>query len=377
LPCHKWLPLFPNNVTTSSGRKRTIPTLDGWRAIAISLVIIHHAGTAFYPSAEDYFSRAITRFGVNGVPIFFALSGLLICKLLLEEADANGSIALRAFYIRRCFRILPPLFAFLVVAYVAGCIVRPLELWSSVLFFRNYVPSAAGSVYSEHLWSLSVEEHFYLLWPGLLCWLLTTKRPALYTAVLAFGLEVWRTIDLHLHLIAKMLPFLDVPWRTDFRLDALLWGCVAAFLLQEPKYRALCLKISPLIFASIVGFYLLCLTVPVPMRAVWAPMAIPLMLVGTLTHEYWWFSRMLDFAPIRWIGRISYSLYLWQQLFFVPHWEMHTLPHLQRLPLNIGITLVCATASYYLIEKPFIRMGRRVVLSYLPLGPRLRAVREG
>jgi peptidoglycan/LPS O-acetylase OafA/YrhL len=97
------------------------------------------------------FVRAV---GVNGVPIFFGISGLLICKLLLEEAASSGTISLSAFYLRRCFRILPPLFAFLLVAYFVGCIVRPWELVSSVFFFRNYLPDSLASGFSSHLWSL-------------------------------------------------------------------------------------------------------------------------------------------------------------------------------------------------------------------------------
>jgi peptidoglycan/LPS O-acetylase OafA/YrhL len=363
-------------MTLSAERRRNIPTLDGWRAVAICLVIGHHAGTAFYASSNEYFARALTRYGVNGVPIFFALSGLLICKLLLEERALTGSISLCAFYIRRCFRILPPLFGFLLIAYLVGCIVRPIELLSAIFFFRNYVSNSAASVYSEHLWSLSVEEHFYLLWPGLLCCLLGTKRPVVNVSILALGFAMWRSVDLHSHLTAKVSPFLDTAWRTDYRIDALLWGCVAAFLLQGPKARDfLSRRLTPTVFTVVLAFYIACLTLPVPMRGALTPLAVPLLLVGTLTHERWVLSRILDWTPIRWIGRISYSLYLWQQLLFVPRWEPHVLPYLQRWPINLAITVACASVSYYVIEKPFIRAGR-ILVSRLGSGGRWLAMTE-
>jgi peptidoglycan/LPS O-acetylase OafA/YrhL len=340
-------------------QRHAIPTLDGWRAVAIALVIVHHAGTAFYASWDEYLAHAPTRFGMNGVPIFFALSGLLICKLLLEEQASTGHINLRSFYVRRCFRILPPLFAFLLVSFLVGYIVKPLELVSAVFFFRNYLPNSTAYVYSEHLWSLSVEEHFYLLWPLFLSWLVTMKRPAVYTAGLALGFGIWRFIDLHLHLTAKVLPAFDTAWRTDYHLDSLLWGCVAAFLLQDSRTRNfLTAKVNPLLFVSLLAIYVACLTLPVPMRGILIPMTIPLMLLGTLTHGGWLASRFLSLAPIRWIGRISYSLYLWQQLLFVPRWEPHVLPYLQRLPLNLALVVTLASASFYLIERPLIRVGR-------------------
>jgi peptidoglycan/LPS O-acetylase OafA/YrhL len=87
---------------------RRIPTLDGWRAIAILSVVAHHAAMSFYASESDYFARSVAVYGEFGVDIFFGLSGLLITKLLLDEWRAEGSVSLRGFYIRRAFRILPP-----------------------------------------------------------------------------------------------------------------------------------------------------------------------------------------------------------------------------------------------------------------------------
>lgn len=150
------------NPEAGSDKSRHIPTLDGWRAVAILLVVAHHAGTAFY-SESDYYSQSLTRFGTWGVPVFFGLSGVLITKLLLEEFDRTGKMSLKSFYIRRAFRILPPVFVFIAVVAALGLLASGMEAASGLFFFRNYLPNSLGGIYTGHLWSLAVEEHFYLI----------------------------------------------------------------------------------------------------------------------------------------------------------------------------------------------------------------------
>src|SRR6185436_2746982 len=119
---------------------RRIPLLDGWRAVAIALVLVHHVVQGFY-ATQDSYAGDVTRYGAFGVDIFFGLSGLLITRLLLDEYHAKGGFRLRAFYVRRAFRILPPVFVLLAVIIAAGLSKSTLEVISSLLFFRNYVPS--------------------------------------------------------------------------------------------------------------------------------------------------------------------------------------------------------------------------------------------
>ena len=98
---------------------KRIPTLDGWRAVAITAVVIHHLARWFYQQ-ESAYDLSVTRFGAFGVDVFFGLSGLLITKLLLDEFGRTGAFDLRGFYIRRAFRILPPYLMFLAVITAAG-----------------------------------------------------------------------------------------------------------------------------------------------------------------------------------------------------------------------------------------------------------------
>jgi peptidoglycan/LPS O-acetylase OafA/YrhL len=156
-----------------------LPTLDGWRAIAILAVIACHAsGSYFYPWGSypsDSGLWIASLLGDKGVEIFFAISGFLICTRLLQEHHDTGRIGLKSFYLRRAFRILPPYFLYLVILAsiaAAGVVqVAPIEWWSCGFFFRNYIPDLAppfSGWYTGHFWSLSIEEHFYLFWPLML-----------------------------------------------------------------------------------------------------------------------------------------------------------------------------------------------------------------
>ena len=172
-------------------------TLDGWRALAIIAVLADHiVGYEFHGHRWLF---ALTRIGANGVSLFFAISGFLICSRLLEEQSAFGRISLKGFYIRRACRILPAALAYLMfitlVAFLGYIAVDRREFWATVFFWRNYLPirwiHRGWGGYTVHYWSLAVEEHFYLVWPILL--VATGKRKARVVALaLAFLVAGWR-----------------------------------------------------------------------------------------------------------------------------------------------------------------------------------------
>jgi peptidoglycan/LPS O-acetylase OafA/YrhL len=140
---------------------KRIPTLDGLRAAAISIVIASHI--------DQHQSMALSRIGHMGVMIFFALSGYLITARLLDEYAANGRISLRNFYLRRAFRILPPALTYIAILSIlaaAGLVVcNAAAIRGALLFYVNYMDVGDTGHRVGHFWSLSVEEHFYLLWP--------------------------------------------------------------------------------------------------------------------------------------------------------------------------------------------------------------------
>jgi peptidoglycan/LPS O-acetylase OafA/YrhL len=341
-------------------RSLRLPTLDGWRAIAVGLVIWAHASISTYPDKEVYFSLDSPEPGAFGVDIFFAISGLLITTLLLREKDETGAVSLRGFYVRRAFRILPPCFLYLAVVASLGLLDSTIELLGSIFFFRNYLPTQAAGWHTSHLWSLAVEEHFYLIWPIVLIWLIRKTKDPTAVAYLAIAAGLWRIVDMNIGLTAGLLP--DVPrhFRSDLRADALLWGCYMAFLLSEPKCRErvrrhLSSPVVALTGAMAVG----CVLYYSYLSGLWFAMLVPVILAGTMLNPTMLAGRFLELKPLRFVGKISYSLYLWQQLFFVPGWMQQFLPT-ESVLIKLALTFLCAVLSYRLVEKPCMTYGRRL-----------------
>jgi peptidoglycan/LPS O-acetylase OafA/YrhL len=350
-------------------REEYYPTLDGWRAVAIAGVTTAHAAFAVFrpggPHPNDL-AFAATRYGALGVDLFFGISGFLICSRLVREFEDTGALDLRRFYIRRAFRILPPyLFTLLAVSIIAAVGLIPLspqEFWTSLLFVRNYVPAPTeqSGWYTAHFWSLSTEEHFYLLWPLLLV-LWTPARAVRYVVFLACGVALWRAVEFRMALLSGVLPAVPFYTRTDIRIDALLWGCFVALLLRDPLRRARCRQLlTPATWVVAVALYVACVATALPFAMAWEAMLVPVILVGTVLRPEMAIARLLETRVFRWIGRLSYSLYLWQTPFFTPSSAMAPLGPLQSFPLNVIGVVGLAVLSYYAIERPMIRVGRRL-----------------
>jgi len=343
-----------------------LPTLDGWRAIAVLLVLCFHGPLIVLGPFNDSF---LHRYGSLGVDIFFAISGLLICSRLLREEDRLGKLSLSRFYIRRAFRILPPAFFFLAVLGTLSLTHHlPISLgeWlGAMFFFRNYSslcgPPSTGSYYTSHFWSLAVEEHFYLILPLLL--LLTHRRFRLAAMLSLTALVVLLRAVLSLH-----RPLLLIALHTEVRIDALFIPAIVAVLLHtSPGFRAGCkkwLRFWPVLLLIFFGWFLPGLHSPQP-RFILAPFFLTAIVTGSVLNSADLPGRFLELAPLRFIGRISYSLYLWQMLFFVmpsPGGD----PWYHRYPWQALCTLACALFSYYLIEQPFVKLGSRFAPAIVP-----------
>jgi peptidoglycan/LPS O-acetylase OafA/YrhL len=336
------------------------PVLDGWRAIAIGLVIWHHATMSRYVNEDLYWATSKSQLGAFGVDIFFGISGLLITRLLLLEYQREGTINLTAFYTRRVFRILPPCFALLAVVGCLGLFQTRLELISCLGFFRNYIRETLGGAYTRHLWSLAVEEHFYLFWPALLVWLTTRDLSGRAVAYISIFFGLWRVYDAQTGATARLLPGVNTHFRSDLRADALLWGCYIAFLLAVPGATERLRKhLNAPVVAIATAAALACVLFYSMLAMLWFAMLVPVILAGTMLHPEWRFCRVLELSPIRFVGRISYSLYLWQAMFLMPGW-LPNIGFFQQWPWNLVATFAVATASYYLIEKPCMQFGRVV-----------------
>ena len=355
---------FVPRTSVPTARSGYLPTLDGWRAIAIAGVLLDHA-TASLPHASQY---GFMRTGPNGVSVFFAVSGFLICTRLLEEEQLSGSFSLKGFYVRRVCRILPAAFAYLAIIGVIGMLgiitVTPLEWASCFLFFRNYLsylwihPGWGG--YTIHYWSLAVEEHFYLLWPALLAFS-GRVRARYVAAALAGSVALWRWWDSRHLWMDRHLPGLMFGSRTDVRLDGLLLGCLAALILAEPRWRDWFVRhfTTGIWWIGAVVYALFSVLLRKHTYSIWESMLLAALVAGTVVHPEGVLGRCLENRALKWIGRLSYSLYLWQQLFLIPE-AKYPFSLLQRFPINLVLLFLTAVLSYELLERPMIRLGHRL-----------------
>lgn len=339
---------------------KRIPSLDGWRGIAILLVLLDHLTEGAQLGRFSHFFRL----GSTGVGLFFALSGFLITTRLLEERERNGRIDLGRFYMRRAFRLLPASATYLVVIGIlaaAGVIATTRTEWlASLLFFRNYLPMAweSGGWWTAHFWSLAIEEHFYLAWPALL---ILTRGRVEAPASLAVGVALWRTLDFH-YRFADPGYVLWFPGRSDVRLDALLWGCALGILLMQPAFQEKMRRFYSMgLWFACAGLYVAAnlFTGHHNYSPPYESILLTLVIVWPVIHSASWPAKLLDLAWLRWIGRLSYSLYIWQQLWTIFPGSPAPLGRWQHFPGNVLCIFLTAALSYYAIEKPLIDFSHR------------------
>jgi peptidoglycan/LPS O-acetylase OafA/YrhL len=340
-----------------------IPTLDGWRTIAVCGVILYHAP----PIHFGFLSLApIQNFGDRGVQLFFAISGILICSRLLEEQRMCGQISLQGFYLRRIFRIQPAALMFLFTIAVLGLIGTlhpslPATL-SSAFSYRNWwnaldLPVSPDDRYTVHFWSLAVEEQFYLMLPLLL----VVGRKHLLKALIPITLlaVIWPPLAHHFGLTGTVLS----AQRTDLSIRDLLVPALLAVALTQSAFRQKMVQLTRhgrLIWIVLLAILVSEILLGKHLTSLITCAGFPLIIVSTMMHPGTWLGRILESPLFVFGGRISYSVYLWQQLFFLHRPESSWLRFLQVTPVNVIATLCVATASYYLIEKPLMRLGHRL-----------------
>jgi peptidoglycan/LPS O-acetylase OafA/YrhL len=311
-----------------------IPSLDGWRGIAIALVLIDHLQDSLL--GGGHLSQA-TETGYHGVVLFFVLSGFLITSKLLE-----GPINFKRFYLRRFFRLMPAAWTFLAFLVVIGLLTGKqftsrTEILSCLFFYRNFLGKMG---FAGHFWSLSIEEQFYLVWP-LLLFLAGSKRARWIALFGSLGCAVFRAVTWSRY----SAHFPTGP--TFLHADWLLIGCFAALLMHDESIRSVLSQISrpwPLPALAVFLFCMLAQTEPIA-----EAFSLAALLVSTTLHPETACAHAVSFKPLAWLGRISYSVYLWQGFFFAQHrvWAL-------------CVTPVFALASYYCIERPFTRLGHRL-----------------
>ncbi len=349
----------PKNSTLISKRSTYLPSLDGWRAVAILWVFEGHSQPWNFAGLTNHWLRST---GDRGVQLFFALSGLLICNRLLREEHRYGAISLRSFYTRRFFRIQPAALTYLAVVSLLMLSGEIQRVWSAVvgagLMIRNLYPQTSTSWETAHFWSLAVEEHFYLLFPGFL--VLCRRYRLALMSMMVVALEAWRVVVLG---TPRLQGFTSLIYlRTDMVIDGILLGCV--FALALTRVRVLTFA-KYYLYPWVALLYTASVFIKLELHHSRSDHALlitvyPLLIIATMLHPESLTSRFLELPPLRFIGRISYSLYLWQELFF--NYFKAPLPgsfH-SHVFLCWCATFACAIASYYLIETPLIRRGHRI-----------------
>lgn len=372
-----------------------VPGLDGIRALAVTTVIVFHLlpGTLIG--------------GYLGVDIFFVVSGFLITTLLLRERAATGRISLRGFWARRARRLLPALGLLLLACCTAALVVGGdvlvglgLQVIGAITFSSNWVYIAQGSSYFgetvpelfRNLWSLAVEEQFYVVWP-LLVVVLLVRVPRwarlLLIAAIAVASAGWMAVSVPLD--GAAFDPTRVYYGTDTHAFGLALGALLGVLLQDRgiaghgmtgRGARVALGLGGTV--AIAGLLTLAVVLPgdsafayqggLALVALLSAVAIAALLVpGSLL------ARILDVAPIRWIGLRSYGLYLWHWPVFVlvgavlPTWPREGFEAWGIGAIALAITAVAAALSYRFLEQPIRRHGfRGAARAILDAAPRSR-----
>lgn len=339
-------------MNSTDGVSKRIPSLDGLRALSLSLVVLGHlGGTQGFPRVFDIFEK----YANLGVRVFFVISGYLITTLLMDEYAKYGRISLKGFYTRRAFRILPAAYAYIIlIAVVYWHDLSLTQIYAAFLYLSSNIdnPWVLG-----HLWSLSVEEQFYIVWPlavvvglkyggmRLAKWFAfagVVGAPLIHATFWYFG---WKDNGHYLITVGDSLAmgcWLAFIWNSLQRFDRLLLSSLFALLMLVPliwlplltgQHGALSKLIHGAGFSVMHG-------------------CVALLLYHVVKRRY----RALNTPAIVWIGMLSYSIYLWQ----MPFLNRGSTVWWAAFPANLILAFFAGLISYYAIERPFLRLRYRI-----------------
>jgi peptidoglycan/LPS O-acetylase OafA/YrhL len=350
---------------------RWVPELDGLRGVAVLLVILSHSFVVGFRTRFSVVNN-IFRGGFLGVNIFFVLSGFLITALLLREQADRGHVRIGTFYAGRALRLLPALYVLLVAHMVYVAVTHPFpfehELVSvraaAFYYFNWQVVWNVHKVATDlgHLWSLSIEEQFYLVWPAVLILGLGLRRRARTVAAVLIAVIV--IIAVNRAVLWHPTAWQELLNRTDTQADGLFVGALLAVLWvrRRTPTRGLVLTgwIAVGIIAVNVEFFRGDRSFYFKGGSTLFAVSVAALILATLETN-WFGNRLLRFAPLRAIGRVSYGLYLWHYpIFWVVARYGAAWP--APVPAVVGFTATgtVTVLSWVLVEQPALRWKRRI-----------------
>ena len=365
---------------------RHVPPLDGIRGLSMLLIMVGHYGTGL----SDYIGTRF--FGISlTIDLFFVLSGFLITSLLLEEWSRKGTINMRNFYVRRGLRLLPALYVLLgvlvLVALFTNLLPLKLTLIEAVAAGLYVYPVVLilrpANVFLFHLWTLSVEEWFYFIWPALLAFGGLRPGTARRLRMVVGGLVAFVTLCAVLRIHGGTDPLTRL--MISFRPDSLFYGALLAIFLRKwPDWRTPLREriLVVLGFAASLGYVYFTLVAVFPRQpglttaqfhdsafgswnyqlGIWCA---TLLVLHVTTRQASLPARFLSFRPWTEVGLLSYGLYLWHQPIFLlanEHWYQHHRDSMSPWLFGFGIGVLAfaaAITSRHLVEIPALRLKKR------------------
>jgi peptidoglycan/LPS O-acetylase OafA/YrhL len=351
--------------------------LDGIRAIAVMVVIGSHLASLLrfqQPTPWTSLNRLLQG-GFVGVDIFFVLSGFLITSLILNEIDENGSFSVRRFYARRALRLLPALYVLLAVVFVISVTdgfsvhAQWTATWAAFLYIINWVyalPSLHQGIEElpsnlGHLWSLAVEEQFYLVWPLVMYAISRRRKTSWLIPMLALTL-IALVVSRRYSLLDQGYSTWSIFPRTDARIDSILMGVVFAFAHRHLVFHPMFLRVSAYTASGALIWFMYAgpnngLLFKFGFTIIALCSAI---VVIASVDRVWWPSKLLASRPLTAIGKVSYGLYLWHIPVFV-FMSQHVTGGMRsfRILLALLATSIVTLASWKMIEAPSLRFKDR------------------
>ena len=365
-----------STITNTRAERFYRPELDVLRFGAFLLVLIKHS----FPSPDGpgmrlHLFRAIKHAGFFGVPLFFLLSAYLITELLLREKRATGDVRIGAFYARRILRIWPLYLGMLFAAYIYGRIdhtsfIAKGELAAYLLLVGNWYVVLHGFMrgVALPLWSIGVEEQFYLLWPSLVRCCSEMQIIAASTTMLCVGQITLLYLS---HRGAAIAPTIEANSLVQFQFFAL--GAIMSVALKGrtpgwTTFTRLCLSVWGLFCFFLADFLFYAASTPVHATAIRTPPGFALAMLGTVLIFLSALGAALPTvaSSLIYLGKISFGLYIFHLACI--HLAIHVARsffHLQHnflavvWGLGLPLTILVAAASYHYIERPFLRLKER------------------